>query len=191
MHRLTERVPEWCLAANPIEVAEALAGGGDEPWAYAPLLYGYTNYSRPGFRPHRLRYVDIPAGPRGVAGSQLGGAGVAVSARSAHVDEARAYAFWVASPEVQSGIYYDAGGQPGYGASWSDDRLNEDAWDFFRGTRRTLEEAWVRPRTAGFIEFQDTVSPWVTATLSGEMTDDELVRRAGELAGRLLVEEDA
>ena len=187
MHRLTERVPPWCLAANPIEVAEALAADGAEPWAYAPLAYGYTNYSRVGFRPRRLRYVDIPAGPAGVAGSQLGGAGVAVSARASDVDAARAYALWVASPAVQSGVYYDAGGQPGYGASWDDDRLNADSWDFFRGTRRTLEQAWVRPRTAGFIEFQDTVSPWVTATLRGELSDDDLLRRADELAGRLLV----
>jgi multiple sugar transport system substrate-binding protein len=191
LHRLTERVPAWCLAANPIEVAEALAGGQDERWAYAPLLYGYTNYSRIGFRPHRLRYVDIPAGPRGVAGSQLGGAGVAVSAHASDVDAARAYALWVASPAVQAGVYYDAGGQPGYASSWEDDRLNADSWDFFRGTRATLEGAWVRPRTAGFIEFQDTVSPWVTATLRGELTDDELLRRAGDLATRLLVEEDA
>ena len=191
MHRLAERVPSWCLEANPIEVAEALAADGDERWGYAPLLYGYTNYARPGFRPHRLKYVDVPAGPRGVAGTQLGGAGVAVSAHASDVDAARAYAFWVASPEVQSGVYYDAGGQPGYGASWDDDRLNADSWDFFRGTRRTLEGAWVRPRTAGFIEFQDTVSPWVTATLRNELTDDDLVRRAGELAERLLVEEDA
>jgi len=190
LHRLTERVPDWCLAANPIEVAEALAADGDEPWACAPLLYGYTNYSRAGFRPHRLTYVDIPAGPRGVAGSQLGGAGLAVSAQASDVDAARAYAFWVASPEVQSGVYYDAGGQPGYGASWDDDRLNAESWDFFRGTRRTVEQAWVRPRTAGFIEFQDTVSPWVTATLLGELTDNELVRRASELADRLLIEED-
>jgi multiple sugar transport system substrate-binding protein len=190
MHRLAERVPGWCLEANPIEVAEALAAPGNEAWAYAPLLYGYTNYSRPGFRSHRLRYVDIPAGQRGVAGSQLGGAGIAVSARTSDLDAARAYALWVASPEVQAGVYYDAGGQPGYGASWDDERLNADTWDFFRGTRRTLEEAWVRPRTAGFIEFQDTVSPWVTATLRGELTDDELVRRANKLATRLLAEED-
>lgn len=191
LHRLTEHVPDWCLDANPIEVAEALASGQDERWGYAPLLYGYTNYSREGFREHRLRYVDIPAGPQGVAGSQLGGAGVAVSARASDIDAARAYALWVASPEVQSGVYYDAGGQPGYASSWEDDRLNADAWDFFRGTRRTLEDAWVRPRTAGFIEFQDTVSLWVTAALRGELSDDELLRRASDLASRLLLEEDA
>ncbi|TDO58872.1 multiple sugar transport system substrate-binding protein [Kribbella sp. VKM Ac-2571] len=186
MHRLAERVPEWCLAANPIEVAEALAGDGQ--WAYVPLAYGYTNYSRRGFRTHRLKYVDIPAGPRGVAGSQLGGAGIAVSAYTRELDAARAYAVWLASPTVQSGVYYDAGGQPGYASSWDDDRLNEDSWDFFRGTRQTLEGAWVRPRTAGYMEFQDVVSPWVTATLRGELTDAELVRRANALAERLLGE---
>ncbi|MFJ2756898.1 extracellular solute-binding protein [Nocardioides sp. NPDC087217] len=186
MHRLCEQVPSWCLDANPIEVAEALSTAATEPWAYAPLLYGYSNYSRAGFRPHRLRYVDMPSGPRGVAGSQLGGAGVAVSARSRDLDAARAYALWVASPEIQSGVYYDAGGQPGYASSWDDDRLNEDSWDFFRGTRATLEGAWVRPRTAGYLEFQDTVSPWVTEALAGRMTDPELVRRVGEVAERLL-----
>ncbi|MCL8025492.1 extracellular solute-binding protein [Nocardioides bruguierae] len=193
LHRLAERVPGWCLEANPIEVAEALSGGrpdADPRWAYAPLAYGYTNYGRPGFRPHRLRYEDIPAGPRGVAGSQLGGAGVAVSARASDPDAARAYALWVASPQVQAGVYYDAGGQPGYAPAWDDDRLNADSWDFFRGTRRTLEQAWVRPRTAGFIELQDTVSPWVTATLRGELDDATLLRRAGEAAARLLVPDE-
>ncbi len=88
-------------------------------------------------------------------------------------------------------MYYDAGGQPGYASSWDDDRLNEDSWDFFRGTRQTLEGAWVRPRTAGYLEFQDTVSPWVNAALRGELTDAELVRRASELAERLLATEEA
>jgi multiple sugar transport system substrate-binding protein len=92
MHRLAERVPRWCLAANPIEVAEALSG--EERWSYTPLAFGYSNYSRAGFRPHRLRYVDMP----GVAGSLLGGAGVAVSAQASDLDAARAYALWVASP---------------------------------------------------------------------------------------------
>ncbi|MBB6627715.1 extracellular solute-binding protein [Nocardioides sp. KIGAM211] len=185
MHRLAERVPDWCLAANPIEVAEALSAG--DTWSYAPLAFGYTNYSRAGFRPHRLRYVDIPRGPRGVAGSLLGGAGVAVSAHASDLDAARAYALWVASPEVQAGVYYDAGGQPGYAPAWDDDRLNADSWEFFRGTRQTLEQAWVRPRYAGYIEFQDTTSPWVTAALRGEITDAELVRRMSEQAERLLV----
>ncbi|NQX12535.1 extracellular solute-binding protein [Microbacteriaceae bacterium VKM Ac-2855] len=184
LHELAAHVPTENLGHNPIQVAEMLADG--DQYAYAPLLFGYTNYSRPGFRPHRLRYIDMPAGSHGVTGSLLAGAGVAVSAFSAHPDEARRYAFYAASDAVQAGVYYDAGGQPGYAHAWDDDRLNADAWDFFRGTRASLECAWTRPRTAGFIEFQDTTSPWVTAALRGELTDADLVTRMNDAASRLL-----
>lgn len=187
MHRLAAAVPQWCHAANPIEIAEVLSR--EDTWGYAPLAFGYTNYSRRGFRPHLLRYVDIPRGPRGVAGSVLGGAGIAVSAFSSQRAAARDYAVWLASPEVQAGPYFDAGGQPGYASAWSDERANHVAGDFFTGTRRTLEQAWLRPRYAGFIEFQDTVSPWVTQTLRGELSDSQLLRRAAVLAERLLVHE--
>ncbi len=45
----------------------------------------------------------------------------------------------------------------------------------------------MRPRLPGFIEFQDTAAPLVTATLRGEVDDATLVRRLAELAERLLV----
>ena len=81
LHRLTGSVPPECLTLNPIEVAERLAEG--DHYAYAPLLFGYTNYSRPGYRPRRLRYVDMPVRAPGEApsGALLGGAGIAVVAR--------------------------------------------------------------------------------------------------------------
>ncbi len=188
MHRLAARVPPWCLAANPIEVAELLSR--EDTWVYAPLAFGYSNYSRRGFRPHLLRYGDIPQGPRGVAGSVLGGAGIAVSAFSVEPAAARDYALWLASPEVQAGPYFDAGGQPGYASAWSDERTNRVAGDFFAGTRQTLEQAWLRPRYPGFIEFQDTASPWVTETLRGELSDSQFLRRTAQLAERLLVHEE-
>ncbi|GAB3743068.1 extracellular solute-binding protein [Microlunatus parietis] len=190
LHRLAELVPAECLTQNPIQVAEALATG--DRWCYAPLLFGYTNYSRAGFRTHRLRYTDIPMINGAPAGSLLGGAGIAVSAlrqaqgTSAVIDEARRFAFWVASAEVQRGVYFDGGGQPGHGAAWADDRLNAETLDFFRGTRATLEGAYLRPRSLGYMEFQDTASPWVTAALRGELTDEELLRRLDEAADRWL-----
>ena len=185
MHELSALVPEVNRGQNPIEVAEMLST--DDRWLYAPLAFGYTNYSRPGFRPGRLRYTDIPRGAAGVAGSLLGGAGIAVSAASTHLDEARAFAFWVASAGTQAGVYYDGGGQPGNAAAWTDDRLNADSLDFFRGTRATLEGAYLRPRTTGYIEFQDRVSPLVTRTLAGDLDDTDLVRRLNDAAAELLV----
>lgn len=191
MRRLAELVPAENLRQNPIEVAEMLAS--DDRSAYAPLLFGYSNYSRVSFRQHRLQYGDIPTvapatqdSPRSVAGSLLGGAGIAVSAHTSHLDEARRYAFWVASAHAQRSVYFDGGGQPGNAAAWDDDRLNRETLDFFRGTRRTLEAAYVRPRTPGYIEFQDRVSPWVTETIAGRMPEATLARRLNEAAAELL-----
>jgi multiple sugar transport system substrate-binding protein len=184
LHELAALVPASNLAFNPIQVADALADG--DRFAYSPLLFGYTNYSREGFRPHRLRYIDIPRGPRGVAGSLLGGAGVAVSARSAALDEARAHAFWLASAPVQSGVYFDGGGQPGNSVAWDDDRTNAATLDFFRGTRATLESAYLRPRDARYIDLQDGLAPLVTAALAGEITDRAAIRRMNDLTQNLM-----
>jgi multiple sugar transport system substrate-binding protein len=184
MHELSALVPAVNRTQNPIEIAEMLST--DNRWAYAPLAFGYTNYSRPGFRPGRLRYTDIPSGAAGVTGSLLGGAGIAVSAASAHLHEARAFAFWVASADTQAGVYYDGGGQPGNAAAWTDDRLNADSLDFFRGTRATLEGAYLRPRSTGYIDFQDSMSPLVTRALNGQLSDAELVHSLNNAAAELL-----
>ena len=79
------------------------------------------------------RYIDIPTSRRGVSGSLLGGAGIAVSAASQHPEQAISHAFWLDSAEVQEGVYYDAGGQPGNAVAWESDRTNADSLDFFRG----------------------------------------------------------
>jgi multiple sugar transport system substrate-binding protein len=184
LHELAAHVPADNLGMNPIQVADALSAG--ERWVYCPLLFGYSNYSRVGFRSNRLRYIDIPAGPEGVVGSLLGGAGIAVSASSSHRDEAVAHAFWLASAEVQAGPYFDGGGQPGNAIAWEDDRLNRETLDFFRGTRATLEAAYLRPRHPRYIEVQDMLSPLVTKALAGEITDREALDRMNQVTVELM-----
>ena len=178
LRRLAALVPADNAGWNPIQTADALSEG--DRHAYAPLLFGYTNYSREGFRPNRLRYTDIPASTLGVRGSLLGGAGIAVSAASAHLAEAIEHAFWLASAEVQEGVYYDGGGQPGNAVAWESDRTNADSLDFFRGTRATLEGAYLRPQHPQYIELQNEVSEHITAALLGEFDDDVLRARLDE-----------
>ncbi len=185
VHRLTALVPQRNLADNPIQVAEQLSTA--DQWCYAPLLFGYTNYARAGFRPGRLRYTDIPSRGTGVHGSLLGGAGVAVSATASDLGAARAFALWLASGQTQRGVYFEAGGQPGHADAWEDAGLNAATGDFFTGTRATLEGAYVRPRMPGYITFQDEASPLVTAALRGDLSDDALVGRLDGLAAELLV----
>ncbi|MFJ4223487.1 extracellular solute-binding protein [Microbacterium sp. NPDC089695] len=183
MRELAAAVPAFCLDANPIDIAEALCA--DDTWSYSPLAFGYTNYSRAGYRRVRLAYTDIPRGPRGVRGSLLGGAGIAVSAHSTHPREAADFAVWVASASAQSGAYFDGGGQPGNAEAWDDERIGALSEDFFRGTRATLDGAWVRPRVPGYIAFQDTTSPWVTQMLRGELAPGTLIDRMNVEADRM------
>lgn len=182
LHALADLVDPACLDENPIQAAERLTG--DDRWCYAPLAFGYTNYSRAGFRRHRLAYVDMPEGPGGLRGSCLGGAGIAVSAHTRHADEAVAHAFWLAAGDTQRGVYFRAGGQPAHLAAWDDDALDADALGFFRNTRRTLEGAWVRPRFDGWLEVQDEVGVLVNRALRREITDEACLAAADEVVAR-------
>jgi multiple sugar transport system substrate-binding protein len=184
LRRLAALVPRENAGWNPIQVADALSEG--DRFAYSPLLFGYTNYSRPDFRMHRLTYTDIPRSRNGVRGSLLGGAGIAVSVSTAHPVEAIDHAFWLASAAVQEGVYYDGGGQPGNAVAWESARTNADSLDFFRGTRATLEGAYLRPQHPHYIELQNEASEHVTAALLGELDDDELRRRLDDAVARHL-----
>lgn len=184
MHELAALVPAGDLDHNPIQVAEILCG--ENPWCYSPLLFGYTNYSRVGYRSARLAYRDMPTHHGSVRGALLGGAGVVVSAATAHPGAARQLASFLADEQVQRGVYFDGGGQPAHCAAWADPVLDAATLGFFSGTRETLDGAYVRPRHPRYVQFQDLVSPRVTAALRGESTDAGLIEGLNDAAERLL-----
>lgn len=156
-----------CLEMDPIAVSETMAKP-DAPAVCAPLIYGYVSYAMDGFRPHRLAFADMPvAGTAGPIGSALGGTGIAVSAFSADKAAAIDFAYWIASGDVQRGLYAASGGQPAHAAAWTDDAVNAATHDFYRATRRTLEGAWVRPRHDGYMGFQQAASDRINEGLAG------------------------
>ena len=161
------------LGLEPIGIYDWMSSEAEAP-AYSPWGYGYTNYSREGFRPFRLSFHDAPgireADPRGTV---LGGTGIAVSAFTKAPDVAVDYAFWIAGAECQKGLYTASGGQPGHAAAWEDDTCNALTCDFFRSTRRTLESAWVRPRYDGYMAFQDRGGDIVHKGLRGKATEEQ------------------
>jgi multiple sugar transport system substrate-binding protein len=85
----------------------------------------------------------------------LGGVGLAISAHSEHRQAAIDYALFIASGECQKGLYFESGGQPGHRAAWIDPEVNEWSSEFFKGTLRTLDLAYLRPRHAGYPVFQE------------------------------------
>ncbi len=152
MVELASLVPDFCATSNPIDVAEVLSGTDD--YAYGICMYGYSNYSREGFRKQILIYDDLPSFDGRATGSQLGGAGVAVSSKSKNPKAAAEAAMLLSLPEIQATTYGLAGGQPGNLIAWKDQLLNEVSNNFFRNTLRTLENAWVRPRVLGWPDVQ-------------------------------------
>jgi multiple sugar transport system substrate-binding protein len=67
---------------------------------------------------------------------------------------------------VQSGIYFEAGGQPGHRTAWVDVEVNRQSGGFFEKTLRTLDEAYVRPRFDGYLHFQEAAGLIVHRYLS-------------------------
>ena len=152
MKKLSELVPLDCLKMNPIEVLEYMSTNNEI--AYCPLLYGYSNYSRKGFRNSIVKFTNTPSfnqEKNNCSGSQIGGTGIAISKQTTNIDIALEYSFWIASAECQRSLYYYSGGQPGNLEAWQDESINLDSDDFFKGTLETLNTSWLRPRYDGYM----------------------------------------
>jgi multiple sugar transport system substrate-binding protein len=155
MAELVARCDSEVWRRGPAGLLEALAAG--EGPAYCPLVHGYVTYAGD------LRYADAPAWePGGRPGSVLGGAGLAVS-RSRAADPAvrdaiRDHLRRLCSPAVQRDLYPAAGGQPAARATWTDAEASALSGGFYRATLATLEAAWVRPASAGYVPFQAAAS---------------------------------
>jgi multiple sugar transport system substrate-binding protein len=181
LREMTSVLDPRCFDIDPINVLEAMTAA-DSPIVCAPLIYGYAGYSTEGVRERRIRFADIPGlGAAGPVGSALGGTGIAVSALRPHVREASDFAYWVASGEVQSGVYAASGGQPAHAAAWDSDVVNANSADFYRATRRTLEGAWIRPRHDGYLPFQDKAARLLNAALRDQVNPSETIARINAL----------
>lgn len=187
LKQLLDLCDRECLSRNPIATWNLLARSNTV--AYCPFAYGYSNYARAGYAEHAVEFgglVRLDQGPR--LRSTLGGAGLAVSARCEHIDEAMRYCEYVASAECQRTLYFESGGQSGHRAAWLDGEVNRRCGDFFLKTLATLDEAYLRPRFDGYLEFQDAAGNVVHRFLSGAtdasdaMADMSALWRANETA---------
>jgi len=154
---LSELVPhlhEESFSFNPPRALDRMRDSDEI--AYMPLVFGYTNYSRPGAGARaRLRFVDIPSARDRPVGSLLGGAGLAVSSRSRRPFEAAAFAAWATGRDAQVEVIFPAGGQPASRSAWLDPALDAASGGFFSGTRATINAAHVRPRAPWWPPFQE------------------------------------
>ena len=152
LRRLARNLHPSSQSCDPIGISDRMAG--TDEILYVPLMYGYSNYARPGFRAKALHFANAPRGRSGAIGSVLGGVGMALSSRSRNREAAAALAREIGSADAQCGIYARAGGQPGHGAAWESPEVNALTGGFFRSTRATMDQAFMRPRVTGHRRFQ-------------------------------------
>lgn len=134
---------------NPIKLYDHMTSQNDV--LYCPMAFGYTNYSRSEYSPHRLHFSSIP----GTNGAVLGGAGIAVSSYSKNIPIAAQYAAWLCSEKFQATTYVEADGQPAHKNAWLNMKNNTITGAFFSNTLSTIENAYVRPRTPHWPMFQE------------------------------------
>jgi multiple sugar transport system substrate-binding protein len=175
---------EDALTMNPIAMWERMSTTDDI--AYCPLAFGYSNYARDGYRASRLSFTNVPSsGAAGCAGATLGGAGLAISKRCGDIETAVQYASWVAGADCQRTLYVQSGGQPGNKRAWTDPEANALTNNYFQQTLPTLENAFLRPRFAGFPEFQTAAFDVVWKFLKDDQSPESTLNALDELYRKL------
>ena len=160
-----------CWTRNPIASHDLVASGANTRIAYCPLAYGYSNYARDGYSAHRLAFGAPPVFAGAPLRTTLGGTGLAVSALRPNRAASLAYAQFTASAGVQRTLYTAAGGQPGHRTAWTDSTNNTLSGDYFSRTLPVLDNAFLRPRYNGYMEFQERGGPIVHAALRGSLPE--------------------
>lgn len=153
------------LEQSPVRLLGEMATTGGT--VYTPLVYCYSNYSREGYCPHRVHFSKPPVHPEG-AGATLGGAGLGISAFTAHRDACFDFARWLISSDCQGGLYLHAQGQPALRAVWTSDDANRLTQGFFTCLLPVIDRAYRRPNYPGYGEFQSRAGRIVQSFLKGD-----------------------
>lgn len=185
LRRLARVLHPASQSSDPIGISDRMTG--TDEILYVPLMFGYSNYARPGFRTKTLCFGNAPRDRSGVIGSVLGGVGMALSSRSGNRDAAAALAREIGSSATQCGVYARAGGQPGHGAAWESAEVNALTGGFFKSTRATMNQAFMRPRVTGHRAFQPLAGELIHACIwTDRMSVRDCLAEFGELVESLL-----
>lgn len=174
---LVRLVDPACFDLNPPALLAAMAG--ESAVAYVPLVFGYANLSRPP-----LRFADVPGVDGRSRGAVLGGAGLGVFPDRRHVADAAAFAAWCMDTGVQRDVLLTAGGQPGNRLVWDDPSADEVAGGFLAATRRSIDEAYLRPREPWWPAFQRDGGRLLVRLLREGATPARVVEELTGLAAR-------
>lgn len=173
IYRIHDAVLPESIDLNPIQIMDWMTE--DDRIVYAPFCFGYVNYSWRNLK-RPLHFINTPLWDSAKNACVLGGVGIAVSAGSKHVEEAVQYAEYVTRPKVQEKEYFLSGGQPGQKDAWDSDSNNLVTNNFFKNTRATIEQAYLRPRFPGWNRFQEHCGKRINAGVKVMVAPDKMAK---------------
>jgi multiple sugar transport system substrate-binding protein len=172
MRELLALCPAEALDWNSIALHDAMVARDN--LVFCPAVYGYATYAESDQR-RPLRFHDFP-GPRGAGGSTIGGTGLGVSAHCPHPEAALAYVRFAASAAAQKAFALNHG-QPARRDVWQDPAIDARFGGCFSATLGTMEACWIRPRFAGYLEFQAKAGDLIEQHLRGAIGERDLLDR--------------
>jgi multiple sugar transport system substrate-binding protein len=185
MRRLLSYCPREALDWNSIALHDAMAARDD--LVYCPAVYCYATYAEADNR-RPLAFANLPGllhpSP---SGSTIGGTGIGVSARTTNSQAALAYVRYLMDAGVQR-AFAAHHGQPAHIEAWRDEALDRRFGGCFGNTLATMEQAWIRPRYAGYLRFQAAAGDLIEAHLRGGIGEGALLDRLAILHARAGVE---
>jgi len=167
------------FSMNPIQMLEHMST--EDEIVYIPFTFGYTNYARRGWRPRLVNFSNVPKYTAEGSSSILGGAGLAISAKTKHLEACLDFTRLVLSTDIQKGAYYQNGGQPAHLAAWLDKTNNENCAGFFSDTIDTMNNAFVRPRPHGFNRFQEQAADFIHIQIQGNESVTKIIQELNTL----------
>lgn len=155
LKELMRLVARESLQWNPLDALQALADGRVD---YLPMTFGYAHFDLRG-----VGFSTVPALQPGIpARGVVGGAGMAVSSRTAHPTLALEFARFCSSAATQRDWWPNGGGQGAHRAAW--DHLAAQH-PFYRDTREAMARGVLRPRSVGFhheqIRLGNAIEQWL------------------------------
>jgi multiple sugar transport system substrate-binding protein len=172
LRELLSFCPAEALDWNSIALHEVMVARDD--LVFCPAVYCYATYAEADQR-RPLRFHNFP-GPHGPGASTIGGTGLGVSAHCAHPEAALAYARFAATATAQF-AFARHHGQPARLDAWKDAGINARFGDCYASTLRTMEACWIRPRFAGYLDFQAKAGDLIEHHLRSEIGEADLLDR--------------
>ncbi len=178
LRQLLSFCPPEVLDWNSIGLHEAMVARED--LVYCPAVYCYATYAEVDIRrPLRFSGLLGLTGPN-PAGSTIGGTGVGLSIHCAEPAAALAYIRYLTTSATQK-AFAAHHGQPAHIDAWDDRDIDAGFGGCFAATRTTMEAAWIRPRYAGYLNFQARGGELMEHHLRGNLAAGELLARLGVL----------